>query len=197
MAVRVEGVIELKKALRKFEPDLAKDLQTEMKAALKPVVTSAKGFLPTTNSVLTNWQISNRSETAKWHNRYYDFAAAKKGIKFSVANSKTNAQGFKSLASIINASAAGAIFETAGRKNPWGQPWNPKSGNNRYSRSANRNAGRDFIAAANALSPLYGKGNEKGRVIYRAWEMDRGAAQNGVIKAIEKAASRFYARTAA
>ena len=196
MAVRLEGAVELKKALRKFEPDLAKELNKEMRIALKPVVNTAKGFVPSTASVLTNWQISKRSETAKWNQRYYDFAQVKRGIKYSVGNSKTNAKGFKSLASIINSSAAGAIFETAGRKNPWGQPWNPK-GNNRSSRSANPTAGRDFIASANSLSPMVGKGNDKGRLIYRAWELDRGAAQDGVIRAIEKAAAKFYQRTAA
>lgn len=196
MAVKLEGALELRKALRKFEPDLAKDLNKEMRIALKPVVAKARGFVPATGSVLTNWQSTNRSETAVWKDRYYDYKEVRKGIKYSVANSKRNPHGFRSLASIINASPAGAIFETAGRKNPWGQPWNPK-GNSRSNRSVNKYAGRDFIAAANSLSPLVGKGNDKGRLIYRAWELDRGVAQDGVIRAIEKAAARFQKRTAA
>ena len=114
-----------------------------------------------------------------------------------MANSKTNRRGFKSLASILNTSAAGAIFETAGRKNPWGQPWNPTSGSNRYSRSANKYAGRDFIQAANELSPMTGKGNDKGRLIYRAYEEDQGKLQDAVIRAIEKAARLLNQRTAA
>lgn len=196
MAVRLEGAIELRKALRKFSPDLAKQLDKEMRIALKPVVAEARGYLPAEGSVLTNWQSVNKSETAKWTNRYYDFAAARRGIKYKIAPSKTNRQGFKALASILNTSAAGAIFETAGRKNPWGQPHN-KQGNNRSSRSNNPYAGRNFIAAANALSPLAGSGNDKGRLIYRAFENDRGKAQDGVIRAIEKAAALFQKATAA
>lgn len=197
MPVRLEGVIELRKALRKFEPDLAKELNREMRIALKPVVVKARGYLPANNSVLTNWQSGNQNPNAKWANRSYNYALAKKGIKYKVSPSKANVKGFRALASIINASAAGAIFETAGRKNPWGQPWNPTSGSNRYSRSANKYAGRDFIAAANAISPMIGKGNDKGRLIYRAWEEDQGKAQDGVIRAIEKAAAIFQKRTAA
>jgi len=197
MAVRLEGAVALRKALRKFEPDLAKELNKEMRAALKPVVAAARGYVPATGSVLTNWQTGNQSPTAKWANRSYDASLVKRGIKYSAAPSKTNSHGFKSLASILNTSAAGAIFETAGRKNPFGQPWNRFSGSNRYSRSVNKYAGRDFIAAANALSPMVGKGNDKGRLIYRAYEENRGAAQDGVIRAIEKAAYIFGKRSAA
>lgn len=197
MAVRLEGVIELRKALRQFDPDLAKELNKEMRVALKPIVIKARGYLPANNAVLRNWQHGNQNPNAKWANRSYNYALAKKGIKYKVAPSKANPQGFKALASILNTSAAGAIFETAGRKNPWGQPWNPESGSNRYSRSANKYAGRDFIAAANNLSPMTGKGNDKGRLIYRAWEEDQGKAQDGVIRAIEKAAALFQRKTAA
>ena len=42
MAVRLEGAIELRKALRKFSPDLAKQLDQEMRIALKPVVAEAR-----------------------------------------------------------------------------------------------------------------------------------------------------------
>jgi hypothetical protein len=39
-----------------------------------------------------------------------------------VSPSKPNKNGFVALARILNKSAAGAIYETAGRKNPKGQP---------------------------------------------------------------------------
>ena len=63
--------------------------------------------------------------------------------------------------------------------------------------SFNPAAGRNFINAANKISKLYGSGNEKGRVIYRAWQEDQGRAQDIVIRAIERAAAKFYGRAAA
>ena len=188
MAVRVEGALELRKALLKFSPDLAKEMRVEMTAAVKPVAKEAKSFIST--RVLTNW--ARKSETTKFP--YFDYRAAKGGIGYKVSPSKPNRQGFVSLAQIRNKSASGAIFETAGRKNPNGQPWNPKSGSKKFSRSNNPNAGRDFIAALNNVSPLIGRGNERGRAIYRAWENDKGAAQDGVFRALENAALKFEER---
>lgn len=192
MPVRLEGAIALNKALKAFAPDLAKELRKEMATSLKPVVKKAKSFIPSEGSVLTNWRISNKSDTATFP--YFDFKAAKGGIGYKTSPSKMNKKGFVNLAEINNKTASGAIFETAGRKNPIGQPWNPKSGSKKFSRSANPNAGRMFINAANAVSALYGKGNDRGRAIYRAWEEDQGKAQDGVVRAIEKSAIKFNER---
>ena len=195
MAVKLEGAIELRKALRAFDPDLSKALTKEMAAGLKPVVKAARGYLPSNDQVLTNWSISNAHEGTSFP--YYDYAKAKRGITYKTSPSKANSKGFRALASILNKNAAGAIFETAGRKNPWGQPWNPASKSHDYSHSFNPAAGRNFINAANKISKLYGSGNEKGRVIYRAWQEDQGRAQDIVIRAIERAAAKFYGRAAA
>jgi hypothetical protein len=37
MATEVKGAVEARKALRKFEPDLAKELRKEMAELLKPI----------------------------------------------------------------------------------------------------------------------------------------------------------------
>ena len=55
MPVEVKGVVELRKALRHFAPDLAKSLNKELGAAVKPVVKQARGFLPNNSEVLSNW----------------------------------------------------------------------------------------------------------------------------------------------
>lgn len=191
MAVRLEGAIALRKALRKFEPDLSKELQREMAHFLKPVVKKSRGYVPAESSVLTNWRASNASDTAKFP--YFDYKLAKRGIGYKTTPSKPNKHGFRALARIENKTASGAIFETAGRKNPQGQPWNPKSGSNNYSHSANRNAGKQFIEALNRVAPIGGSKLDKGRAIFRAFEEDRGKAQDGVIRAIEKAAAKFRA----
>mgnify|MGYP003336118453 CR=1 FL=1 len=51
MPVSVKGVIELRKALRAYSPDLAKGLNKEMSAELKPIVRQARGFLPSDSQI--------------------------------------------------------------------------------------------------------------------------------------------------
>jgi hypothetical protein len=85
---------------------------------------------------------------------------------------------------IFNASAAGSIYETAGRKNPGGDP---------ASKSNNPGAGAHFI---NRMGPLYGdKQKERGRLIFRAAYEDRGKAQDAVILSINTAILRFNSIT--
>jgi hypothetical protein len=166
MPVEVKGAIELRKALRDYAPDLAKKLNLEMTTALKPIVAEARGFMPST-SPLSGWAPRENS-SAKFPT--YDGKTAQLGIKYKVTPSKRNSRGFRSLAQIKNASAAGAIYETAGRKVP---------GGNFSSRLGGSLEGRDKM---------------RGRAIFRAWEQDQGKANTAVIRAIESAAKAFNAK---
>jgi hypothetical protein len=161
MPVEVTGAIELRKALKKYAPDLAKESQKEIATALKPIVRDARGFLPNNSEVPSGWLKENQK--GKWENRGYDQATATKGISYSTAAGKANRQGFRSVATIYNKSAAGAIYETAGRK----------SGN----------VGQ-FTPRLNGQ--LRGQGQKMtGRAIFRAWAQDQGKTTAAVIKAIE------------
>jgi hypothetical protein len=173
MPVSVKGVIELRKALRAFSPDLAKGLTKEMGAALKPVVRQAKGFLPSDSQVLSNW--AGEASRAQGKFPQYNQATARKGITYKTSPSKRNHKGFKSLATIFNKSAAGAIYETAGRKN----------------------GDSIFVRNLDGKYParLEGKDKMRGRVIYRAWEHNQGKATAAVMRAVEKAAATFKARS--
>jgi len=53
MPASVKGGIKLRKALRQFSPDLAKQLPKDVAAALKPITKAAKGYLPDDNQVLS------------------------------------------------------------------------------------------------------------------------------------------------
>ena len=55
MPTEVRGAIALRKALRQFEPDLAKETTKEIASFLKPVVTKARGFLPSNEEVPSGW----------------------------------------------------------------------------------------------------------------------------------------------
>jgi hypothetical protein len=208
MPVELKGADKLRKALRKFEPDLAKAQTKEMAAALKPITTKARGFMPASGSQLSGWtKASSSTETTNYrHFPKYDQTEAKRGVKYSTSPSKPNKRGFVSLARIMNTSAGGAIYETAGRKNPEGQPSQASTRgkfsdyidtSNKVNKSLNPNAGKQFIARANALGSLInarprqqgqvGRSTRKmtGRVIFRAFAEDQGKVTAAVIKAIE------------
>ena len=115
MPASVKGGVELRKALRKFTPDLAKVLPKEIGAALKPITKSARGYLPDDSQVLSGWLTRPNSQ-----GRFPSYTAriVKAGIGYKTTPSKPNRKGFRSLARVFNKTAAGAIYETMGRKTP-------------------------------------------------------------------------------
>jgi len=188
--VEIRGNADLRKALRQFTPDLEKQLKKELAAALKPVVKKARGFVPS-DSPMSGWAARPFTE-ARFP--FFNSRTITRGIVYSTGVSKRNKNGFTSMARIINKSAVGAIYETAGRKNQNGQPWvgRKASGSSKgVSRSVNPNAGATFIAN---LDPLVTSLKGRGRLIYRAWAASKGVAEGAAMKAIDKATSEFYAR---
>jgi hypothetical protein len=171
MPVAVKGAVALRKSLREFTPDLAKQLPKEMAIALKPVVKTARGYAPSDSQILSRWRPS-KSLTAKFPT--YDAKTVKAGISYKTTPSKPNSRGFRSLARLFNKTAAGAIYEIAGRVNP------------------------DSVFVKNIKnkngSVMKGKNEMQGRVLYRAYEEDNGKAQDGVIKAIEKVTAQLNKR---
>jgi hypothetical protein len=218
MPVELKGADKLRKALKEFEPDLAKKTTKEMAAALKPITNKARGFLPANSAMLSGWTSAASSvDTAKYRMfPKYDQAEAKRGVKYSTSPSKPNNRGFVSLARVMNNSAGGAIYETAGRKNPQGQPtfqrtkFTPVSYRETgkgFNKSLNPNAGKQFLDRANATGQLVnarprqqgqaGRATRKmtGRVIFRAFAEDQGKVSAAVIKAIGNSAIEFKAKT--
>jgi hypothetical protein len=188
MPVEFAGVNELRKALKDYAPDLDKALKKELTTLAKPIVNKARGYAPALPP-LSNWG----REGGRFPS--YNGALVKRGIRFSTSKSKKNNRGFSSSVRIINATAAGAIYETAGRKNPFGQPWVGSKGpaGSKYSHSINKFAGRDFIAAMGG--EMKGRGEDKGRLIYRAWAEDEGKTRDAMIKAILKTNALFQSKT--
>ena len=219
MPASVKGAVELRKALREFTPDLAKETQKEIALILKPITNKARGFIPST-APLSGWA---KGGEGKWGgDRAWSTGAAKRGIGYKTTPSKANRSGWRSLARIVNASAAGAIYETAGRVNPQGRPQAPlqkvvaprhenfgktiRSGNKGQSLSNNPNAGQQFIDAMNRTGRIVnayqraegqaGRASRKlkGRAIFRAWAEDQGKATAAVIKAIETSKDKLESR---
>lgn len=202
MAVEVKGLIELKKALKDYTPDLANQLDVEIELALGGIIKKARSYVPST-SPLSNFGYRKRSEKLESGLRkfpLFNSARIQKKIEYSSVPRKTNRRGFKAVYFIINKDPAGAIFETAGRKNPAGQPWVGRTGdpnNHEISHSNNPQAGQEFIQAfgklvqGNVESSTKKGRYMKGRVIYRAWAEDQGKANAAVFQAIDNANKRF------
>ena len=171
MPTSVKGAGDLRKALRKFTPDLAKETQQEIAGFLKPVVRNARGFVPSNDQVPSGWLLGNQK--GKWERVAFDSTIVKRGIGYKTTPSKVNRRGFKSLVSILNKSGAGAIYETAGRKSGVKGNFSPRLGG----------------SLAGHTQKM------QGRAMFKAWEQDQGKAKGAVLQAIFKSAAKFNART--
>lgn len=175
-AVEIRGNSDLRKALRKFAPDLDKQLKKELGKALRPVVAKAKSFVEA-ESPMRGWAGRSFSEASF---PMYNADTIRRGITYTTAVSKPNRNGFTSMARITNKSPVGAIYEIAGR-----------SSKGKQGKSRNPKAGEQFIAN---LPPLISSLKGRGRLIFRAWRESNGVAEGAAMKAIDKATSEFYNR---
>jgi hypothetical protein len=200
MPVTVQGLVETKQALRKFAPDLKRNLDREARSFLKVMVSDARGFVPA-NSPLSGWQIHSKgkaitAQTSAFSTRSFPLfqtAEIKAGLVSKVGGMKPTRTGFKAEYALQNKSAAGAIYETAGRINPGmtgidGLPWvGPKASptDHKVSHSRNPKAGKQFIDAIDNQD-TYRKirGRHDGRLAFRAVEKDNGKAIRGITNAV-------------
>jgi hypothetical protein len=171
MPASVKGAVALRKSLRAFAPDLAKETQKEVAGALKPITKTAKGYFPDDGQVLSGWLARENSQS-----RFpsYNARIVKAGVGYKTSPSKPNRRGFRSLARVFNKSAAGAIYETMGRKTP-SSPF-VQNQNNKYG------------------SSMKGDGKMEGRALFRAYEENNGKARDAVLNAIKSAADKLNAR---
>ena len=171
MPASVKGGIALRKSLRAFAPDLAKETQKEIAGALKPITKTAKGYFPDDGQVLSGWLAREGSQS-----RFpsYNARIVKAGVGYKTSPSKPNRRGFRSLARVFNKSAAGAIYETMGRKSP----------SSRFVQNQNSKYG----------SSMKGDGKMEGRALFRAYEENNGKARDAVLNAIKSAADKLNAR---
>ena len=196
MPVVVQGTGELLKALRAFEPDLAKNLNKEIRAAMTPVQKKAQAYGPNGMAGLFNWWFQtsgskiNAQASAFAVRSFPKFNAGivKRGIRISVGKQKKNSKGFVSFFRISDLSAAGQIMEMAGRVNPSGRSKPP-------SKSNNPGAGDWFINHLHGS--LVGYGKHRGRILYRAAAEDQGRVTGKIMKALNTTLVEFSRRAKA
>ena len=207
--VAVNGLVEMRRAIAKFAPDVKKELDKEARMMLKVMVSDARGFVKALPHDIHNWQeISGTKITAATsmfgsHSKrkfpFYDVSKMKSGISYKTGESKTDSNGFRSLYRLQNLSAAGAIYEMAGRVSGLsGAPWvGPKGdpNNHKISHSRNKKAGAWFIKTidnTDGYRQIHGK--KDGRLILRAVEKDQGRFRRNIITGVEKAMGRCQER---
>jgi hypothetical protein len=168
MRTELVGASEFRRALKKFSPDLDKEVRAEMISFLKPVVKKARGYM-LSNDAMPSGFVGD-SEPDRFPK--YDAATARRGIGYKLTSTKPNRRGWSSTVSIHNKTRGGAIYETAGSKSGIVGKFTPN------------------------LPGELTKGENKyhGRAMFRALVEDEGKVRAGVIRALEKAADKFNAR---
>lgn len=194
MPVAVSGLAETRKALRQLAPDIYKNMNKEIGAAMRVVVKDARGMVQPSVNGLYNWQdkgtlVKSRTSRDRAFPKY-NAQVIKKGLTYSLGQSKKNKSGFVSLYRLLNKSAAGSIIETAGRLN-----FNGDSD----SQSNNPRAGSHFNRAIQSTYggfAVVGKGKyNNGRLMAKAIVNNEGKAQAAIFAALDKASRDFKART--
>jgi hypothetical protein len=200
MPVEVKGLVETRAALKAFAPDLLKEMNKEIRTALKVVVKDAQDKVTPNVIGLYNWQDNGKVVVSRTKAKTplapnlrafpkYNPLVIRKGLTFSLAASRRNSAGYVSFYRLLNKSAAGAIIETAGRKNFNGDP---------ESQSNNPQAGAHFNRAIQGtyggFKSIGSRREDKGRLLFAAYYRDQGKVIDAVFKAISKAQTTYAAR---
>ena len=164
MPTELTGASELRRAMKKFSPDLDKETRDEMVGFLKPLIKKARGFMPSNGDMPSGFV--GGSEGGRFPK--YDAGTARRGVGYKLTPTKPNREGWVQAVSIHNKTAGGAIYETAGRKSGINGRFTPR-----------------------LPGQLAGSGKMAGRAMFKAYKEDEGRAKVGVIRALEKAAAKF------
>jgi hypothetical protein len=165
MPTELKGASELRRALKKFSPDLDKATRDEMVGFLKPLIKKARGFMPSNDSMPSGFV--GTSQAGRFPK--YDALTARRGVGYKLTPTKPNRQGWVQTVSIHNKTAGGVIYEWAGRKS-----------NSKF--------------VSNLPGTLAGSGKNSGRALFKSYLEDQGKAKAAIIKALEKAAATFNAK---
>ena len=189
MPVVVNGVREFLKAIDQLDDDMFKNVKASLKTPMIKVANRSKAEFPSNQNVLSGWL--KQAEPREGQRRpfpAYDQSQARAGIKYKLGPNKKNRSGYSVYNYVSNESAAGAIYETAGRKTTGSQ-----------GASLNPDAGVQFIQAlpnvvdATMAGSVGRRGRKnKGRVIYKVWKEEQGEVYANLKKALDDAIFAYY-----
>ena len=217
MPVEVIGVDDVLKGLNFFDEDLYNRIRTVLTPLMKRVEQQAKGYVASDTEVLSGWAKPASANLDYRPFPKYNSALVKGGIGYKEGKNAQFKNGFQVENYVYNVSAAGRIYETAGRKNPQGRAAimsttlkelgnvqgyeGSKSGRKRSTRDYSSNnpfAGYQFV---NALDPVTaqpkikgvrgGGTKTKGRLIYKAFANQSPKIYQAILNAINNTAVDF------
>lgn len=189
--------------LDQFEIELSLEMNAKIERVMRPIAVKARGYMPSTLPPgLSGWGKEPVVGNAFYRTfPIFDETEMKQGINYRPGLQKQTRRGFQRAYAVTNESAAGAIYETAGRKHPNGIPNKSRSGVTDWNGVFHKNpdAGKHFIDAlppvTRATRKKGSQGRSKktanGRAIFRAWNEDNGRVYSAVYAAISKASNDF------
>jgi len=122
MPVEVVGVKDVLKGLEFIDEDMRQRIRNAIDPLMRGVALEAKRMVKQNSEILSGWAKPISSPNLKYKPfPKYDAGVVRQGIGYNPGENKTFKNGFKVSNYVYNVSAAGRIYETAGRNNPQGR----------------------------------------------------------------------------
>lgn len=166
-SARITGLEETVRGLQQWDKDALKIMNKEIYQVMKKIQVDARQLMPETTP-LSKWGMSPK-EGSKWGRLQFVAKDARMGLKTKIERQRRKGTWTSKAYLMINADPAGAIYETAGRKNPRGT--SPQ--------------GAAFIKGIARESGLIVRGKQ-GRVAYKAVQDREAYTLNEIRDAIIK-----------
>jgi hypothetical protein len=217
MPVEVIGVDDVQKGLSFIDEDMYNRIKIALVPLMKRVEAQAKSYVVGDSEVLSGWAKPASANLDYRPFPKYNSALVKGGIGYKEGKNVQFKNGFQVENYVYNVSAAGRIYETAGRRNPQGRApimsttlkelgnvqgyEGKKSGKKRSTRDYSSNnpfAGYQFVSALEPVTSQpktkgvrSGGVKTKGRLIYKAFANQSPQIFQAIFKAINDTAVDF------
>lgn len=217
--VEIVGIEDVLRGLSFINEDMHAKIRVAIKPAMLAVRDQARRLVP--NKVLSGWSKETSPGIGYKPFPKYDPAHIRSLIDYSDQENAVFKNGFKVSNYVYNVSAAGRIYETAGRLNPQGRaPFTSihegggtvalkdsrgrsKSRSTDSYDSNNPFAGYQFVTAMGPLTsqkrikgmPGGSSRKTKGRLIYKAWAQESDKVYKLILDAINSSATKFNKST--
>ena len=221
MPADVIGIDDVQKGLSFIDEDMYTRIKTAISPLMRQVEATAKGYVPSNTEVLSGWSKPISSDITYRPFPKYSEANVRGGIGYKEGKNRLFKNGFQVENYVYNISAAGRIYETAGRVNPEGRaPFTSihegggvvayeqertarrKSRSTRSYNSNNPFAGYQFVTSLETLTSQpklpgvrSGTRKTKGRLIYKAWAKKSPAIYQEIVNTINTKAVDFNKAT--
>jgi hypothetical protein len=217
MPIEVIGVDDVQKGLNFIDEDMYNRIKIALIPLMKRVEQQAKSYVVGDAEVLSGWAKPASPNLDYRPFPKYNSALVKGGIGYKEGKNVQFKNGFQVENYVYNVSAAGRIYETAGRKNPEGRApimsttlkelgniqgyEGKKSGKKRSTRDYSSNnpfAGYQFVSALEPVTSQpkikgvrSGGVKTKGRLIYKAFANQSPQIYQAILNAINATAVDF------